>query len=90
MNDDEIIKSIYEIKYPGTYLLKVFDNKSKKYVQFGPLFTLSSDGNFYNHDGTGPWVDEDIKSIQTIIDENNKNDLTYYFCKFVRQPYKMY
>ena len=29
--NDEIFKSIYEIKYPGTYMLKVYNEKTKKY-----------------------------------------------------------
>jgi len=88
--NDEIIKSIYEIKYPGTYMLKVYNEKTKNFVQFGPLFSLSTDGNFYNHDGTGPWIKEDIDGIQRIVDDKNKEKITHYFCRFVEQPYKMY
>lgn len=90
MNDDEIIKSIYEIKYPGTYMLKVYNEKINRFVQFGPLFSLSTDGNFYNHDGSGPWIKEDIEGIQKIVNEKNKNKITHYFCKFTQEPYKIY
>ena len=88
--NDEIIKSIYDIKYPGIYMLKVYNEKIRNFVQFGPLFSLSTDGNFYNHDGTGPWTKEDIDGIQRIVDDKNKEKITHYFCRFVEQPYEMY
>lgn len=72
------IDNIYNIKINGPYVCMVYDDKEKTYKQLGDLF-MYADGNFYDKNGNGPWLDNDIQEIQKYVNLYNKTNIKCYF-----------
>ena len=92
LNQDQIILKLSDIRKPGHYISKTYNENKDKFEVFGELFTLGEDFKFYNKDGTGPWEQSEITELQEIVDKINEDKvIKFYFTPyFPNMLYKMY